>query len=93
MAFDTDTLKWASAAYILTVSAVSFYIIFLSSQVQQRLGSVEWVNQKNLANTGDLTLFIQFKNTSYNFAIALVVINFFIMTFLIFSKYKLGTRS
>ena len=92
MAFDSETLKWGAAAYILMTSAVSFYIIFLSTQVQTRLGAEDWVNQKNLADTQDLALLKQFKDTSYNYAIATVVLNFFIMSFIILTKFKLSIR-
>lgn len=88
---DASSVSWLIAIYVLILSAVSFYIIYLGASTQF-VNDYKWMEQKNLKNTTDIVLIRNMRNTPYNFAIATVIFNFLIVTTLIFNKYKINIR-
>lgn len=93
MAFTSSTLTWTAAIYVLVLSAISFYMIYLSTQVQTRLRASDWVKSKNLENTEDLQLLQNLTDSTYNLSVSIVVINFFAIAFMIFNNYKISIRA
>ncbi len=90
---DSSSVTWLMAAYILVISAVSFYIIYLGARTQF-INDNKWVADKNcLDNETERNPLRQMRDVPYNLAIPMVVINFFIITAMIFNKFKITVRN
>ena len=79
------------AIYVLTLSAVGFYLIYLGSRAQF-INDNAWVSRKGLDTTTERDPLRQMRDASYNLSIILVIINFFIIVLLIFNKFKISLR-
>jgi hypothetical protein len=89
---DSSSVTWLMAGYILVISAVSFYIIYLGARTQF-INDNKWVSSKNLNNETERDPLRQMRDVPYNLAIPMVVINFFIITAMIFNKFKITIRN
>lgn len=89
---DSTSVTWLMAAYVLMISAVSFYIIYLGSK-SQFVNDNAWMDKKQLTNTDEIKYLRQMRDVPYNLAIPMVVINFFIITAMIFNKFKVVVRT
>lgn len=89
---DSGSVSWLMAAYVLTLTAVGFYIIYLGSKTQF-INDNKWVADKNcLDNDTERNPLRQMRDVPYNLSIGMVVVNFFIITAMIFNKFKISIR-
>ena len=88
---DSSSVSWLITLYVLGLSAISFYIIYIANTAQF-INDYKWMEQKNLKDTEDIVVLRRMRDVPYNLAIALVIINFLVITTLIFNKYKVNIR-
>lgn len=90
MALAIEGVRYLFTAYMLGMSAFGFYVIYLATQTNF-INDPTWADQHTM-KPDQLIPLRGLRDTVYNTSIALVVINFALITYLIFSKFRVGTR-
>ncbi len=91
MALAIEGVRYFLAAYVLAVTGYSLWCIYITTKINF-VNDNAWVSKKGLNLDNERDPLRAVYRVVQNVSIAFVVFNFFIIAYLIFSKFRVGTR-